>query len=645
MNLTRCLSLFLASLALAAATGGTKADTGSDTPPRGGSLRGKVLKEELLSRHYGEQERNLKNKREDFRDTDWEDFYSAIIISKAVYFEDTNNGKNLECEIVRSDLGQDEDHLCLAREVGLNAATIYQDKQTCFVAFRGTRTPNSNDDQNIDSFRYDTESNFIHDVVYEEDCQYTRGFRDAYEDMKSFLKNNLPVCKSICSPGPCSVVLTGHSQGGAAAVAASFDRDPEMLDLFDDPKVITFGAPAVALTESECNSIINEEKHIRIVTANMDERELKCDPIPEHGRKEIILDIPDGVFGLDEHELSIIESSDKEQTFHLGNTVFLMRDGDTRFGVFSYEFAYAFGDATCHNYGPRNIQVLRNADFVDKKDGDDFFGFVAASRILNNPPHHVDSYLWALKTIVRDGATAGLTENHVCTQDWQCEGEMICDDVFSDDDSNECGFPRVISSGYSTNDNGGTPADGSLGRCEGDCDSDIECGDGLRCFERDGGELVPGCLGTPRQGWDYCIRENEVISTGYSTDNNGGSPEPGSLLRCEGDCQSDSECGDGLKCFQRDGGELVPGCLGTPTQGWDYCILENEVVSSGYSTNANGGTPADGSLGLCEGDCDKDIECRNGLRCFQRDGGELVPGCLGRPTQGWDYCIREEDMP
>jgi hypothetical protein len=43
--------------------------------------------------------------------------------------------------------------------------------------------------------------------------------------------------------------------------------------------------------------------------------------------------------------------------------------------------------------------------------------------------------------------------------------------------------------------------------------------------------------------------------------------------------------------------------------------------------------------GMCEGDCDKDSDCDAGLKCFQRDGYEIVPGCSGSGKKGWDYCV------
>ena len=45
-----------------------------------------------------------------------------------------------------------------------------------------------------------------------------------------------------------------------------------------------------------------------------------------------------------------------------------------------------------------------------------------------------------------------------------------------------------------------------LNRCEGDCDDDAECGDGLLCFERSGNANVypEGCGGNMKKDYDYC---------------------------------------------------------------------------------------------------------------------------------------------
>mgnify|MGYP001194666273 CR=1 FL=1 len=47
-----------------------------------------------------------------------------------------------------------------------------------------------------------------------------------------------------------------------------------------------------------------------------------------------------------------------------------------------------------------------------------------------------------------------------------------------------------------------------LGRCEGDCDGDGQCGRGLQCKERNRKESVPTCDSGGTHGWDYCYPKN-----------------------------------------------------------------------------------------------------------------------------------------
>ena len=85
---------------------------------------------------------------------------------------------------------------------------------------------------------------------------------------------------------------------------------------------------------------------------------------------------------------------------------------------------------------------------------------------------------------------------------------------------------------------------------------------------------------------------------------------------CEGDCDHDSDCDAGLKCFQRDGYESVPGCSGKGKKDYDYCT---NVGVKALDSSRNGGT----GYGMCEGDCDKDSDCDAGLKCFQRVSGSF----------------------
>jgi len=53
----------------------------------------------------------------------------------------------------------------------------------------------------------------------------------------------------------------------------------------------------------------------------------------------------------------------------------------------------------------------------------------------------------------------------------------------------------------------------------------------------------------------------------------------------------------------------------------------------------NDGIPVEAfPLGECEGDCDTDDDCEGSLECYQRDGGESVPGCEGNSRSKTDFC-------
>ena len=105
---------------------------------------------------------------------------------------------------------------------------------------------------------------------------------------------------------------------------------------------------------------------------------------------------------------------------------------------------------------------------------------------------------------------------------------------------------------------------------------------------------------------------------------------------CEGDCDSDSDCEGDLVCHRRSGEEAVPGCAGEggdrDVYGKDICITKpvdpNPVVSfvGNPCTRYTGGLTCE----ECTGDCDRDSDCADDLRCAQRSGfsgRENVPGC------------------
>ena len=119
--------------------------------------------------------------------------------------------------------------------------------------------------------------------------------------------------------------------------------------------------------------------------------------------------------------------------------------------------------------------------------------------------------------------------------------------------------------------------------CQGDCDSDNDCGAGLRCFQRhNASDTVPGCaLSGYAESSDYCFDPIQggtpVVDKGDS-----GCSSSNVCTACEGDCDDDSDCGSGLKCFQRVAtSDAVPGCsAGYVSSNHDYCYADNPPPSS-----------------------------------------------------------------
>ena len=74
----------------------------------------------------------------------------------------------------------------------------------------------------------------------------------------------------------------------------------------------------------------------------------------------------------------------------------------------------------------------------------------------------------------------------------------------------------------------------------------------------------------PRGGYGGGVSTPIELSGG----NNGGTE----LEACTGECDRDSDCVAGLKCFQRSNGEPIPGCTGAGSgASWDYCYDPNAL--------------------------------------------------------------------
>lgn len=143
----------------------------------------------------------------------------------------------------------------------------------------------------------------------------------------------------------------------------------------------------------------------------------------------------------------------------------------------------------------------------------------------------------------------------------------------------------------------------------------------------------PWCFTGPGSNapWGDCIRPTSAACNQRVMVNRGdsgpgwqvGAGGCGWVLRprcpeCTGDCDNDRDCAAGLTCYQRNGRGRVPGCSpggAGDVNGYDYCTPKNLMFNKGGS-----GCTARRKCSICEGDCDRDTDCKHGLKCFQRNG-------------------------
>jgi hypothetical protein len=67
---------------------------------------------------------------------------------------------------------------------------------------------------------------------------------------------------------------------------------------------------------------------------------------------------------------------------------------------------------------------------------------------------------------------------------------------------------------------------------------------------------------------------------------------------CQGDCDTDADCQQGLVCSHRTGTESLPGCSGTAPQGMDYCYDPNAASASTTTTTVAAPTGSTGGFRL-----------------------------------------------
>eukprot|EP00930_Biecheleria_cincta_P032446 TRINITY_DN2251_c0_g1_i1.p1 TRINITY_DN2251_c0_g1~~TRINITY_DN2251_c0_g1_i1.p1 ORF type:complete len:1643 (+),score=218.95 TRINITY_DN2251_c0_g1_i1:128-5056(+) len=129
-----------------------------------------------------------------------------------------------------------------------------------------------------------------------------------------------------------------------------------------------------------------------------------------------------------------------------------------------------------------------------------------------------------------------------------------------------------------------------LSVCSGDCDADTDCDGNSFCYQRSGSERVPGCSGEGRDGWDYCVDDqNAVLFLGGSqtvkitrmvTEVFGSSTAPLNIRRI-------ASSGDNLTMHWRQAEKQTVAYSSLQHHSWKYIILEEDVKITAECCSTN----------------------------------------------------------
>ncbi|CAB9514691.1 expressed unknown protein [Seminavis robusta] len=129
-----------------------------------------------------------------------------------------------------------------------------KDEAVCYACFMGTNGLNP-----LDGIQ-----NLILSSSLIGDCMVRNGYTDAYNtSYRDDLRCKIDECVQSCDDGLCPLVLSGHSQGGAAAIAAAIDLRHYR------PTTITFGSPRpfMVTDDAPCTDL-NAEQHYRFINTD-----------------------------------------------------------------------------------------------------------------------------------------------------------------------------------------------------------------------------------------------------------------------------------------------------------------------------------------------------------------------------------------
>jgi hypothetical protein len=249
------------------------------------------------------------------------------------------------------------------------------------------------------------------------------------------------------------------------------------------------------------------------------------------------------------------------------------------------------------------------------------------------------------------------------------------------DNNHDLGTARRLKRIRAVGDNGNPKSAFPLGLCEGECDRDSDCQGKLRCFQRSGGQAVPGCKGGEDLDArsDFCYDPDSVPSAPVPAPVRAPVPAPvqapvpvpsttvvvtvpgrvpapapsftrarepvpiGALTHPPADRPPLVHLKD--RPTAAPVSAPVPAPVSAPVQAPVPAPVPTPVAAPRpepfiSQIARNESPPSIFPLGLCQGDCDRDSDCAPGLRCFQRDSRQAVPGCRGgeQNTGNGDFC-------
>ena len=160
-----------------------------------------------------------------------------------------------------------------------------------------------------------------------------------------------------------------------------------------------------------------------------------------------------------------------------------------------------------------------------------------------------------------------------------------------------------------------------LGECEGDCEADYHCADGLKCWQRTSKDpaIPPGTI--HHIHWDLSFSECTPHFSCHHQDVPARHMETTTIIATIRRTES----------RQWTKGKSI-------TQ-WPHSLMNTKysIWLPIYISDNPGG-----NLKECEGDCDRNSQCEGRLQCYQRGTfiKYLPPGCKGQQfTSGHDFCF------